>query len=48
MKILEEIKVSVYENVYSKKNKVMSFLEVIIMCVHPVYASIRHLCWNHL
>ena len=32
MKALEEIKVSVYENVYSKKPKVMSFLEVII-CV---------------
>ena len=40
MKVLEEIKVSVYENVYSKKPKVMSFLEVIIMCIHPVYASI--------
>ena len=40
MKALEEIKVSVYENVYSKKPKVMSFLEVIIMCIHPVYASI--------
>ena len=40
MKILEEIKVSVYENVYSKKPKVMSFLEVIIMCIHPVYATI--------
>ncbi len=32
MKVLEEIKVSVYENVYSKKPQVMSFLEVIIMC----------------
>ena len=32
MKVLEEIKVSVYENVYSKKPKVMSFLEAIIMC----------------
>lgn len=40
MKVLEEIKVSVYENVYSKKPKVMSFLEVIIMCIHPVYATI--------
>lgn len=40
MKILEEIKVSVYENVYSKKPKVMSFLEVITMCIHPVYATI--------
>lgn len=40
MKLLEEIKVSVYENVYSKKPKVMSFLEVIIMCIHPVYAAI--------
>ena len=40
MKALEEIKVSVYENVYSKKPKVMSFFEVIIMCIHPVYASI--------
>ena len=40
MKALEEIKVSVYENVYSKKPKVMSFLEVIIMCIHPIYASI--------
>lgn len=40
MKVLEEIKVSVYENVYSKKPKVMSFLEVIFMCIHPVYASI--------
>ena len=39
MKVLEEIKVSVYENVYSKKPKVMSFLEVIIMCIHPVYAT---------
>ena len=40
MKVLEEIKVSVYENVYSKKPRVMSFLEVIIMCIHPIYASI--------
>ena len=40
MKVLEEIKVSVYENVYSKKPKVMSFLEAIIMCIHPVYATI--------
>ena len=40
MKVLEEIKVSVYENVYSKKPTVMSFLEVIIMCIHPVYATI--------
>ncbi len=40
MKVLEEIKVSVYENVYSKKPKIMSFLEVIFMCIHPVYASI--------
>ena len=40
MKVLEEIKVSVYENVYSKKPRVMSFLEVIIMCIHPLYASI--------
>ena len=40
MQVLEEIKVSVYENVYSKKPKVMSFLEVIFMCIHPVYASI--------
>lgn len=40
MKVLEEIKVSVYENVYSKKPKVMSFLEVIIMCIHPIYATI--------
>ena len=40
MKVLEEIKVSVYENVYSKKPQVMSFLEVIIMCIHPIYASI--------
>ena len=29
MQVLEEIKVSVYENVYSKKPKIMSFLEVI-------------------
>lgn len=40
MKALEEIKVSVYENVYSKKPKVMSFLEVIFMCIHPVYAAV--------
>ena len=40
MKVLEEIKVLVYENVYSKKPRVMSFLEVIIMCIHPIYASI--------
>lgn len=40
MKVLEEIKVSVYKNVYSKKPQVMSFLEVIIMCIHPVYATI--------
>lgn len=40
MKVLEEIKVSVYENVYSKKPKIMPFLEVIFMCIHPVYASI--------
>ena len=33
MKVLEEIKVSVYENVYSKKPKVMSFLEVIIVFI---------------
>ena len=37
MQVLEEIKVSVYENVYSKKPKIMSFLEVIFMCIHPVY-----------
>ena len=30
MKVLEEIKVSVYENVYSKKPKVMSFLVFIL------------------
>ena len=29
MQVLEEIKVSVYENVYSKKPKIMSFLEFI-------------------
>lgn len=40
MKVLEEIKVSVYESVYSKKPKVMSLLEVIFMCIHPMYASI--------
>ncbi len=40
MKALEEIKVSVYENVYSKNPKVMSFLEIIFMCIHPVYATI--------
>lgn len=40
MKALEEIKVSVYENVYSKKPKVMSFLEIIFMCIHPVYATV--------
>lgn len=39
MKALEEIKVSVYENVYSKKPQVMSFHDVIVMCIHPVYAS---------
>ena len=39
MKLLEEIKVSVYENVYSKRPEVMSFLEVITMCIHPVYAA---------
>lgn len=40
MKVLEEIKVSFYENVYSKKPKVMSFLEIILMCIHPVFATI--------
>lgn len=40
MKLLEEIKVSVYENVFSKKPKPMSFIEVIFMCIHPTYASI--------
>ena len=40
MKLLEEIKVSVYENVFSKKPKLMSFIEVIFMCIHPTYASI--------
>lgn len=40
MKLLEEIKVSVYENVYCKRPKVMSFLEVITMCIHPIYAAI--------
>ncbi|MEY8687675.1 DUF3987 domain-containing protein [Bacteroides sp. AN502(2024)] len=40
MKVLEEIKVSVYENVYSKKPKVMSFLEVITGCIRPVHATI--------
>lgn len=40
MQALEEIKVSVYENVYSKTPKIMSFLEVIFMCIHPVYASV--------
>lgn len=39
MKALDEIKVSVYENVYSKKPKVMSFLEVITQCIQPTYAS---------
>ena len=40
MKTLEEIKVSVYENVYSKKPTNMSFLEVISMCIHPVHAPV--------
>lgn len=40
MKLLEEIKVSVYQNVYSKKPKEMSFLDVISMCIRPEYASI--------
>lgn len=40
MKALEETKVSVYESVYSKKPKVMSLLEVIFMCIHPMYAFI--------
>lgn len=39
MKSLEEIKVSVYENVYSKKPKVVSFLQAIGDCIRPVYAS---------
>ena len=39
MKVLEEIKVSVYE-MCIQKPRVMSFLEVIIMCIHPIYASI--------
>lgn len=39
MKSLEEIKVSVYENVYSKKPQTMSFLEVISSCIRPVYAD---------
>ena len=40
MKVLDEIKVSVYENVYSNQPKIMSFLEIIFMCIHPVYATI--------
>lgn len=39
MKLLEEIKVSVYQNVYSKKPQTMSFLEVISTCLRPVYAD---------
>lgn len=42
MKVLEEIKVSVYKNVYSKKPEVMSFLEIISMCIQPIYATIIH------
>lgn len=40
MKALEEIKVSFYENVYSRQPKIMSLLEIIIMCIHPVYAAV--------
>ncbi len=40
MKALEEIKVSVYPNVYSKQPKVMSFLEIISMCIRPAYADV--------
>lgn len=47
MKLLEETKVSVYENVYSKKPKVMSFLEVISMCIHPVYAGVINSIRNY-
>lgn len=39
MKLLEEIKVSVYENVYSKRPREMSFLDVITACITAIYAS---------
>ena len=42
MKTLEEIQVSVYESVYSKKPQVTSFQEAIFMCIKPTYASIIH------
>lgn len=46
MKALEDIYVSVYENVYSKKPRTASFLQIIGDCIRPVYASsinaIRH------
>lgn len=40
MKTLEEIKVSMYESVYSKKSTVISFEEAIFSCIKPTYASI--------
>lgn len=36
---LEEIKVSVYDNVYSKRPREMSFLDVMTACINPTYAS---------
>lgn len=48
MKALEETKVSVYESVYSKKPKVMSLLEVIFMCIHPMYAFIINILRHFL
>lgn len=40
MKSLDEIKVSVYENVYSKRPTTLSFHEVISLCIHPTYATL--------
>ncbi|MDD3040110.1 DUF3987 domain-containing protein [Bacteroides sp.] len=39
MKLLEEIKISVYENVYSKNPKIENFQEIIFNCIHPTYAT---------
>lgn len=40
MKLLEEIYVSVYDSVYSKQPRTMSFLEVVSQCIQPVHAPL--------
>lgn len=39
MNLLEEILVSFYDNVYSKRPREMSFLDVMTACINPTYAS---------